>query len=199
MKKVLPLILMLTVLLAACGTKATPTIDAASVQASAVAMAFTMSAQTQAALPTATVTLPPTETPTLPPPSPTFSLPTFPAFQATATTAAGGSGPCYHTMMPDPPGRKFTMRVWNTNKAPVSGNVCLYDDRSGNEVTGIIGISLGRNGDIILTVPQGCYSAFFWVNDPKTPSQAQGSGLCANNSDKWTIKIGATQVTMLPP
>jgi len=197
MKKVLPLILGLTVLLVACGPKATPTIDAASVQASAVAMAFTMSAQTQAALPTATATFLPTETPTLPPP--TFALPTFPVFQVTATTAATGQGPCWHNMMPNPPGKKFTLRVWNTNKAPVSGNVCLYDDRSGNEVTGVIGISLGKNSDTILTVPQGCYSAFFWVNDPKKPSQASGSGLCANNSDKWTIKIGATQVTMLPP
>ncbi len=127
MKKVLPLILGLTVFLMACGPKAAPTIDAASVQASAVAMAYTMSAQTQAALPTATVTLPPTETFT--PPPPTATLLSFPTLQATATRTALGEGPCYHVMMPDPPGRKFTMRVWNTNQAPVSGNVCLYQDR----------------------------------------------------------------------
>jgi hypothetical protein len=196
MKKIIPLILGLTVLLAACGPKATPTIDAASVQASAVAMAFTMAAQTQAAIPTATATIPPTATFTPPPPTPTFfSLPTL---AATATKVTTGEGPCYHVMMPDPPGRKFTLRVWNTNKAPVQGNVCLYEDR-GQGVTGIIGISLGKNADTILTVPQGCYSAFFWVNDTKSPSQASGSALCANNSDKWTIKIGATTVTMLPP
>ena len=198
MKKVFPLILGLTVLLAACGPKATPTIDAASVQASAVAMAFTMAAQTQAALPTATATLPPTETPTLAPPSPTFALPTFPSVLPTATTAAGGNGPCYHVMMPDPPGRKFIARIWNTNKAPVQGNVCLYQD-TGQGVTGIIGISLGKNADIILNLPFGCYSAFFWVNDPKSPSQASGSALCANNSDKWTFKIEATRVILLPP
>jgi hypothetical protein len=196
MKKMIPLILGLTVLLAACGPKATPTIDAASVQASAVAMAFTMAAQTQAANPTATATIPPTETFTPPPPTPTFfSLPTL---AATATKAASGEGPCYHAMMPDPPGRKFTARIVNTNKAPVSGSICLYEDR-GQGVTGIIGISLGRNADTILSIPQGCYSAFFWVNDPKTPSQASGSALCANNSDKWTFKIGATTVIMLPP
>jgi hypothetical protein len=198
MKKVLPLILGLTVLLAACGPKATPTIDAVSVQASAVAMAFTMAAQTQAAAPTATATLPPTATFTLPPPSPTFELAAFPTIAPTSTKAVSGEGPCYHVMEPSPPGRKFTLRVWNTNKAPVSGNVCLYQDR-GQGVTGIIGISLGKNADTILTVPQGCYSAFFWVNDPKSPSQASGSGLCANNSDKWTIKIGANSVTMLAP
>ncbi|HSQ38839.1 MAG TPA: hypothetical protein VLM78_01665, partial [Anaerolineales bacterium] len=188
MKKVLPLILGLTVLLSACGAKAPPTIDAASVNATAVAMAFTMAAQTQAALPTATATLPPTETPTLPLPSPTFF--TFPTLEATATATASGDGPCYHVMMPDPPGKKFIARIWNTNKAPVTGNVCLYKD-TGQGVTGIIGISLGKNADIILNLPFGCYSAFFWVNDTKKPSQASGSALCANNADKWTFKIGA--------
>jgi len=196
MKKVLPLILGLTVLLSACGSKATPTIDAASVNATAVARAFTMAAQTQAAMPTATATLLPTETPTLPPPSPTFF--TFPTLVATATTAASGDGPCYHVMMPDPPGRKFIARIWNTNKAPVQGNVCLYQD-TGQGVTGIIGISLGKNADIILNLPFGCYSAFFWVNNTKSPSQASGSALCANNADKWTFKIGASSVILLPP
>lgn len=197
MKKIFPLIMGLTVLLAACGPKATPTIDAASVQASAVAMAFTMAAQTQAAMPTATATQPPTATFTLPPPTPTFfSLPTL---AATATQAAAGEGPCWHSMMPDPPGKKFTARIWNTNKVPVSGNICLYEDKSGHKVTGVIGISLGRNADTILSVPQGCYSAFFWINDPKAPSQASGSALCANNADKWTFKIGPTSVILLPP
>jgi hypothetical protein len=198
MKKVLPLIIVLTALLAACGPKAAPTMDAASVNASAVAMAYTMAAQTQAALPTATFTPEPTATFTPAPPTPTFFvLPTIPTVFASPTKA--GDGPCYHAMMPDPPGRKFTLRVWNTNKAPVTGNVCLYDDKSNNEVTGIIGISLGKNADVILTVPQGCYSAFFWVNDPKSPSQASGNALCANNSDKWTIKITANNAQMLPP
>ena len=197
MKKVLPLILGLTVLLMACGPKATPTIDAASVQASAVAMAFTMAAQTQAALPTATATLAPTATFTPPPPSPTAFA--FPTFAATATKAAAGEGPCWHAMMPNPPGRKFIARIWNTNKAPVSGNVCLYWDRSGNEVTGVIGISLGKSADVILSLPQGCYSSFFYVNDPKKPSQASGNLMCANNSDKWTFKIGPNTVTMLSP
>lgn len=197
MKKVLPLILGLAVLLVACGPKATPTMDAASVNATALAMAYTMSAQTQAAIPTATATTPPTATFT--PPPPTATILAFPTLAATATKPVAGEGPCYHAMMPDPPGRKFTLRVWNTNKAPVSGNVCLYDDISNHEVTGVIGISLGRNADVILTVPQGCYSAFFWINDPKSPTQASASGLCANNPDKWTIKIGPNSVIMLAP
>ena len=199
MKKVLPLVLGLGILLAACGTKATPTIDAASVQASAVAMAFTMAAQTQAALPTATATIQPTETPTMAPPTATILVPTFPVLQQpTATKASANDGPCYHPMMPDPPGQKFKLRILNTNKATASGSICLYQDR-GLGVTGVINVQLTKLADTILSVPQGCYSAFFWVNDTKSPSQASGSALCANNSDKWTMKIGANTVTLLPP
>ncbi len=199
MKKVLPLILTLTALLAACGPKAAPTMDAASVNASAVAMAYTMAAQTQAALPTATFTPEPTATFTPAPPTATFFVLPTPTISIVASPTKAGDGPCYHAMMPDPPGRKFKLRVWNSTKAPVNGNVCLYDDLSNHGVTGIIGISLSKNGEAILTVPQGCYSAFFWVNDSKSPSQASGSALCANNDDKWTIKITATNVQMLPP
>jgi len=88
MKKVLYLVVLFGLLLTACGAKAPPTPDAAQVQASAVSMAFTMSAQTMAAQPTATP-IPPTLEPTFaPPPSPTFPvLPTFPAIQPTATKA----------------------------------------------------------------------------------------------------------------
>ena len=198
MKKVLPLALGIAVLLAACGPKAAPTLDAASVQASAVAMAYTMAAQTQQALPTATNTPEPTATFTMAPPTPTFfALPTIPTLFSTPTKS--GDGPCYHPIMPDPPGRQFKARIWNTTQGPVNGNICLYDDLSNHQVTGIIGISLGKNKDTILMIPQGCYSAFFWVNDPKTPSQASGSALCANNSDKWTFKITANHVTLLPP
>lgn len=198
MKKVLPIILGLTVLLMACGPKAAPTIDAASVQASAVAMAFTMAAQTQAAMPTSTATASPTASFTPAPPTATLSL-AFPTFAATATQAAAGEGPCWHSLMSNPPGKKFTARIWNTNKAPVNGNVCLYDDRTGNKMTGVVYISLGKNADVIMELPFGCYSSFFYVNDPKKPSQAYGDGLCANNSDKWTFKIDANHVTMLPP
>lgn len=196
MRKVLPLVLGLAVLLAACGTKATPTIDAASVQASAVAMAFTMSAETQAAIPTATETPLPTETPTLPPPTPTLELAAFPTLEPTATKA--GEGICYQRMMPNPPGRTFKLKIENSNGAPVNGNICLYQDR-GHGVTGYIGVVLRRLGSTILNPPQGCYQAFFYVNDDKKPSQAWGTGLCANNGDKWTMRIEATRVIMLPP
>jgi hypothetical protein len=198
MKKVLPLILALTILLTACGSKATPTVDAASVQASAVAMAFTMAAQTQAALPTATL-VPPTATVTIPPPAtPTvFALPTFPLSAPSATLASSSASPCSVPLSKDPTGRSATLRIVNENKSQVQGSICLAKTPFGE--FGVIGIALARMQDTILTVPQGCYSAYFWVNDPKKPSTAQGYGLCMNNSDKWTMIIRGDTVVLKAP
>jgi hypothetical protein len=198
MKKVLPLILVITVLLTACGAKATPTIDAASVQASAVAMAFTMSAQTQVAMPTATL-VPPSPTATFaPPPSPTaFALPTFPVVLPTATSGSSSANPCSVPLAKNPTGRTTTLRIVNENKAGVNGSICLSKTPFGE--FGVIGVSLSRNQDTILTVPQGCYSAYFWVNDPKKPSTAQGYGLCMNNTDKWTMVIRQDNVVLKGP
>ena len=196
MKKVLPLILAITVLLTACGAKATPTIDAPAVQASAVAMAFTMAAQTQSAMPTATL-IPPSPTATFPPPaSPTaFALPTFPIIMPTATLASTGT--CSVPLAKNPTGRMTTLRILNENKAQVQGSICLAKTPFGE--FGVIGVVLSRNQDIILTVPQGCYSAYFWVNNPKKQSTATGYGLCMNNSDKWTMKIRSDSVILNPP
>ncbi len=71
LKKILPILLALTVLLTACGSQGTPTMAPADVEGTAVAAAWTVVAMTQAAIPTATQ-LPPTETPS-PTPLPTFT------------------------------------------------------------------------------------------------------------------------------
>src|SRR5687767_10978446 len=76
--KIPSLIAAMTILISACGAPAAPTMSAADVQLTAVAAAFTVVAQTQAAIPTATL-LPPTETasPTQPPTNTAVSLPTL--------------------------------------------------------------------------------------------------------------------------
>ncbi len=187
MKKVLPLILGLTVLLAACGPKATPTIDAASVNATAMAMAYTMSAQTQAAVPTATATLPPTETPTLPPPSPTFSLPTLPAFQPTATTAASG-GACSGLMNPKPGGPQVYVVIDNRTKGPVTFS--LYLNETAFACGFVRGVSsIGSKSSIGVTIPEGCYWPSAYVNDPKKPASLSGPQGCIHGNDKITIVI----------
>ena len=191
MKKVLPLIAAIAVFLAACGPKGTPTPDAASVQASAVAMAFTMAAQTQAAQPTDTP-IPPTDTPTVPPPpSPTpFVLPTFPVSLPTATTAASSGGDeCNSLMDANPGGPKVYVVINNKTKAPLS--ISLYLSKT-PFACGYARIQspFPAGASIGYTLPEGCYFTSAYVNDPKKPRAIQGAkSQCLHGNDKITLVV----------
>lgn len=74
-------------LVSACAPQATPTINPADVQQTAQAAAFTMVAETQQAMPTAT-SLPPTATAS---PQPTNTPPPLPTLSGTQETPASGS------------------------------------------------------------------------------------------------------------
>ncbi|OGO75999.1 MAG: hypothetical protein A3K41_00645 [Chloroflexi bacterium RIFOXYD12_FULL_57_15] len=196
MKKVLPLILGLTVLLAACAPKATPTIDAASVQASAVAMAFTMAAQTQAALPTATATLPPTETPTLAPPSPTFALPTFPSVLPTATTSASGD-PCNSLMAPNPGGPKSNLLIDNRTKAAINLSLWLSPTPFSCGYARLP--TIASKGSYMASLPEGCYYPAVYINDPKKQRSLSGPSFCIHSTDKITLVVDYTGFKVLYP
>ncbi|NJC95774.1 MAG: hypothetical protein C3F07_20210 [Anaerolineales bacterium] len=98
-------ILILSLLLSACGAQAAPTADPADVQNTAVAAAFTVVAQTQAAVPTNTP-IPPTATASSTPPPTNTPLPlptqdslsavptTIPTFTAQAPSNSSGGDPC---------------------------------------------------------------------------------------------------------
>ncbi len=191
---------MLTVLLSACGTKATPTIDAAQVQASAVAAANTMVALTQAAIPTATP-VPPTDTPSPTPlPSPTaIFLPTLPAFPSPTTPPSGGADDCNHLLDVAEDGPKTTLLIRNNTKGPVT----LTIGKSVKDKFGQCGYlswsNIGSHQSIRVDVPQGCYWAYAWINDPKKATTVSGGGYCMNNSDKWTFDIGYDVIKLTPP
>ena len=117
LKKILPILLALTILLAACAPQGTPTMAPADVQGTAVSSAWTMVAMTQAANPTNTQ-LPPTEVP-----SPT-SLPTFtpaplliptlaPLILPTATRAASDPKDCNKPLSVGEAGPTNPMRIEN--------------------------------------------------------------------------------------
>lgn len=184
MKKVIPLILGLALLLAACGPKATPTIDAASVQASAVAMAFTMSAETMAAIPTATETPIPTETPTPLPPTPTFELPTFAPVQPTATAASGGA--CSGPLNPGWGGPAINLQIENLTKGPLTLSLYLNETPF---ACGFVTPSISARGKVQLTLPEGCYWPSVYINDPKNPAAHSGPLLCMHGKAKITLIV----------
>ena len=201
--KYLSLIIALAALLSACGPKATPepALSAADVQATAVSMAWTMAAQTQAAIPTATAT--PISTATFTPlPTATINLtplasPTSYAFALPTSTTASGKDECDKILPANPTGKKATMYIVNENKAQT--NLSLYLAKTPFGECGYTGVAISGKGTASLTLPQGCYSAYAWVNDPKKPSTAEGYGLCMNNPDKWTLIIRQNIIILKSP
>ncbi|MCZ2126908.1 MAG: hypothetical protein LC099_03945 [Anaerolineales bacterium] len=96
MKKIIPVLVLLAIFATACGSKtpAVPTMSVEDIQGTAIGVAFTMVAETQAAIPTNTP-IPPTETPlpTLPPTLTPLPLPTLePTSVAILPTATSSSG-----------------------------------------------------------------------------------------------------------
>ncbi len=205
MKKLLTIMFASVLLLSACGPEPEPTMSAEDVQGTAVAAAWTMVAETQAVLPTATP-IPPTDTPvpTLPPTSTPIPLPTQPVsalptntLSSETTTSGDICQDLKHLIPADADGPKTTIRIVNEHKVPAT--ISLYLNKTVFGECGYRSYSLSKNGDTVQTLPQGCYSAWAWSTDSKETFNAEGYALCANNPDKWTMVIRGERVIMLPP
>lgn len=195
------LLFILAALISACGAEPVPTINAADVQSTAVAAAFTMVAETQAAIPTATP-LPPTDTPTVTP-LPTDTPASLPTLEATATTAASSGGnasvdPCSNRVLSAPKGRETVIRIVNTTKVAITVSLYLNETASHGEC-GYRGYTLSKNNDVVIRdLVQGCYNLWAWSDDPKGRFNSSGAG-CINNPDKWTFEVSEASIKFVGP
>ena len=207
MKKNLTISLLISIamLISACGggQPTEPAISPEDIQSTAVSAAFTIVAETQAAVPTNTP-LPPTET-SSPTPLPTdtpLPSPTIDPALPTATliptqTAVGGGDPCNAPLPGNVSGRDTKINLVNNTKGDLV--VSLYLNITPFGECGYRGYNIGPKGSTLITdLPQGCYNVSVFVNDPKKPSKAFGYG-CINNSDKWTFQIYEEQVVLNAP
>lgn len=152
----------LALLLGACAPPVPPTPDAAQVQASAVAAAYTIVAQTQAAIPpTATVTdtPEPTFTPTLPP---TIALPTV-----AATTASSGGDNCVHPLQMSAAGPKHPTLIKNETDAVINLSLNLYKPNLFGECGAISLAGMGKNDSESIGLPSGYWYAYAWAGSGK--------------------------------
>jgi len=189
-------------LISACsGQPAEPAISAEEIQSTAVSAAFTIVAETQAAIPTNTP-LPPTETES-PTPLPTdtpIPLPTIDASLPTVNsvpTQTSSGDPCNAPLGAIVSGRDTTIRLVNNTKGDLV--VSLYLNLTPFGECGYRGYNIGpKDSTVITDLPQGCYNVSVFVNDSKNPSKAFGYG-CINNPDKWTFQIYEERVVLNPP
>jgi hypothetical protein len=201
--KFIAILFLIALIASACAPQAAPTMNAADVQSTAVAAAFTMVAQTQAAIPTATP-LPPTEIPTQTPLStntpvalPTLAVSPTAAVQAAATTSSG-TDPCSTRVLSGPKGKETTIRIVNTTKVPVKVSIYL-NETAGQGACGWGYVELAKNADTVITSwVQGCYNLWAWSDDPKGKFNSSGGG-CINNPDKWTFEVGTGSIKFVGP
>jgi hypothetical protein len=205
--KSLSVLFLIALIASACAPQAAPTMIAADVQTTAVAAAFTMVAQTQAAIPTATP-LPPTEAPTSTP-LPTNTPVALPSLEVTATTAAlsaptssGSSGaatvdPCSNRVLSgSPQGRPTIIRLANTTKYEVTVSLYLNETASHGEC-GYRSYIIKKNSDVTISdLVQGCYSLWAWSSSSGVNA---GGGGCINNDDKWTFEIKENTIKFVGP
>jgi hypothetical protein len=181
-------------------TQATPEVRAEDIQATAVAAAFTIVAETQAAIPTNTP-LPPTETPSPTPlptetaiPSPTLD----PLVIPTATTApqTSNTDPCNQLLPSDIQGHPTKIRINNQsgfNKVKVS----LYLSKTEFGECGFAYVPiLGKNASETLYLVEGTYYIYAWTDDGKLNVSGSGS---INNPDLWEFEIRAGNILFNSP
>ena len=194
-------ILVLALLISACGAEPPPpTINAADVQNTAIAAAMTMVAQTQAAIPTATLP-PPTETPTQTP-LPTDTVPPLPTLNVTLTSTTApvsnnsGGDPCATRVLSPERGRETIIRVVNTTSVTITVSMYLNETAAHGEC-GYRSFQLSKNNDIVFTdLVQGCYD--LWAFSSSSDVNARGGG-CINNPDKWTFEVREDMIKFTGP
>ena len=198
----LSLVLMITLIINACGARATPipTMDAVDIQSTAAAVAFTMIAETQAAIPTATP-IPPTATFT-DTPIPTNTLPPLPASGLTSTPAPngnpGGGDPCINSVLPATlTGDPIKIRINNTTKAKLSFSIYL-NQTAPQGVCGYRAYTLDPQQALVINdLVEGCYTLWAWNPDPKAYFIVTNGTTCIDNRfDSWVFDISTNSLKL---
>ena len=193
-------------LVSACGaTPAEPTMSPADIQSTAVSAAFTIVAETQAAIPTNTP-VPPTNTPEptptstiTPPPSPTADANLVPTFTSVPTTVSGsaGSDPCNKPLSGSVDGDLTKIRLSNQTKGDLV--ISLYLNLTAFGECGYRGYNLGpKDSTTITDLPTGCYNVSVFVTEPNKSTKSFGYG-CINNTDLWEFQIFAENTVLISP
>jgi hypothetical protein len=198
---ILNLVLIMTLSLSACGARSAqvaPTINPVDLQGTMAAAAFTMVAETQAAIPTATPPPPTgtfTNTPTV-----TNTVPPLPASGATITPVpnsnAGGGDPCINQVLPATlTGDPVKIRINNTTKAAVSFSIYL-NQTVPQSVCGYRAYTIEPGQALVLNdLVEGCYSLWAWNPDPEEYFMVTNGTTCMNDSfDTWVFDISTSSL-----
>jgi hypothetical protein len=198
---ILTTVLTIALILSACGARgaqATPTISPVEIQSTAAVVAFTIVAETQAAIPTATPP-PPTATITNTPiPTETFlPLPSPLTLTPDANGNSGGADPCVNKVLPATlQGETVQIRINNSTKAELSFSIYLNQTTPQSECgyrtyTIAPGQSLALNNLV-----EGCFTLWAWNPDPKEYFIVTNGTNCLDNSATWVFDISTRSIEL---
>jgi hypothetical protein len=191
-------------ILSACGAnppEATSTpVNMAELQKTVVVAAFTVIAETQAAIPTAT--LQPTATVTnTPAPTPTF-VP-VPSSEAASTplpgAISGAEDPCIYEVLPATlAGKPIKIRVDNPTKATLNVSVYLQQTTP-QSVCGYRSYTLAPQQALVINdLVEGCYTLWAWNPDPAGYFMVTNGSSCLDASASWTFDISSSSIKLRP-
>jgi hypothetical protein len=194
-KRLSILLIGIAVFLSACGPQGTPTMSPGDIQNTAVAAAFTMVAQTQAAIPTNTP-IPPTETPTetpLPTDTPIPS-PTLEQFLIPTATQAAAVDPdsCVKPLNIAEAGELKRVRLENMTTATVNLSLNLYVKNAFGQC-GAVSYVVAKNAKTqVINIPVGLWFAYGWLTYPDGDTSTSSGSFEINQGygDLISLKIG---------
>lgn len=199
-KKIIPVLTLLSLLLAACGQQAEPTLSPEEVSGTAIAAAWTIVAQTQAAIPTNTP-VPPTETPS-PTPLPTFTpepLPTIDIALPTATATSQAQGKCEGPLNLAEAGPQSNVRLENETGGTVTLSLHLGEGTNAFGQCGFLGYTLTKNQKLVVSLPKGTYFAYAFINYANGDT-GQASGYINNRvGDNHLFVVKIKKETIVVP
>jgi hypothetical protein len=200
---IISLLIMITLIASACRANVPPATPAATMdlQGTIAAAAFTVVAETQAAIPTSTP-LPPTATATntflptptfLPPPSTQGTLPPPP----NGTSSA--ADPCIYKTMPEPlKGEPISMRINNSTKAKLSVSINL-NQSAPNAQCGYRSYTLDAGQKLVLNnLVVGCYTLWAWNPDQANYFIVTNGTSCLDTSHVWVFDISTSSLRLEP-
>ncbi len=186
---------LLVLSLSACGGVATPTMDVAALQQTALANAWLAMTQTQAALPTPTATETPTPLPTLTPVPTLVVVPTLPAASLPsplpAAVVSPTTNPCYNPPPLKPQGTTVKVKFVNKSGYGATLHFGMNNPNDKGECA-TYSFTLGKYDEPVVTVLAGCYWAYAYTDKPSTASSPQP--LCVFDTTKAVAIWVTTEV-----
>lgn len=177
--------------ISACGS-AEPTVNPQDQAATAMAEAWFVITQTQAALPTSTQ-IPPTNTPepTLPPPPTIPILATIPPAATVASVPTQDA--CNQPPPLEPKGAQVRIEIRNQSEGNVNLSLGMNSPNDQKECVTYSFVLANNNDDTAANVLVGCYWGWGWVDGKEDSIAKTGSQLMCMDNPNLIYKILVTK------